>query len=130
MRPAPLPRDTAARTLLLASLLLPLAARAEDIPGYVWPGLAILLSHLYPAMDLLRRKAWSFAALYVFSQPVVWGLAGSIAYVVMVFSSPESRQGTFTPAVLAGLAVLAVTPFIYWRMLTGWLAMGADEDED
>lgn len=120
---------TTTLTVLIASLCAPLAAHAEGIPGFVWPALIMLASHLYPAVDLARRKAWAFTALYVFSQPVVWGLAGSIGYVVLMFSAPETRTDTFSPGVIAALAVLAVTPFIYWKMLLGWLDFDAEDSE-
>ena len=110
---------------LLLGTGAPSAAYAHGEQALVYPILAVLLTHLIPAVDLLRKGAWGYAAFFVFSQPLLWGMAIAIGAAVAFVGQAIVGENAITIAVIVGVLIFAIAPFFYWRFLLRWVASDA-----
>lgn len=106
--------------LLLLGTAIPSAAHAHGEEALIFPLLVVLAAHLVPAADFLRRGAWTYAALFIFSQPVLWGVAAAVGFIVAIVGHPVIGENAMPVALVCGFLVFCVLPFFYWRLLLRW----------
>jgi hypothetical protein len=106
--------------LLAIGILFPLPAHAHGEEGVISIFLIVIASHLIPVADLLRRRLWSKVAFFLFTQPVLWCIAGATGYCVAMIGHFFVGEQAMPFAVIVGFIVFAVLPFIYWRRLLRW----------
>jgi hypothetical protein len=106
---------------MVLAVLWPLPAYAHGEEAVVLPILLVLASHLIPVADLGRRGSWGYAAFFIVTQPVLWGIAAAVAYVIATIGSFfVGEEAAVSIAVVLGLVIFAVLPFAYWRRLLRW----------
>lgn len=89
----------------------PAYAHGQDV--LIFPFAIVFGLHLIPVVDFFRRRLWSYAALYVFTQPAVWLLAAGAGYGIDFFWGPSI-------GLAGGFVALAILPFVYWRQILRW----------
>ena len=98
---------------IVLGLLLSQPAYAHGQEVLLFPIVLIFGLHLIPVADLFRRGLWSYAALYIFTQPAVWLLAAGTGYFFALI-------GGSSLGVVGGFIVLTILPFVYWRRILHW----------
>jgi len=101
----------------IAAICLPQFAHAHGEQIIVLPLAIILLLHLIPIADFFRLKKWGLAAFYLFSQPLVWGVAAAAGFCVSYVAQFVVGGATGAAGLIVGGSIFLVAPFIYWRIL-------------
>ncbi|RIX47531.1 MAG: hypothetical protein D3M94_07610 [Rhodocyclales bacterium GT-UBC] len=96
---------------------VPRFAYAHGQEAVIYPLALLFALNLIPVADLLRRRAWSVAAFFIFTQPLVWCAAIAVAFSLWFLSSFLGEEIAVLAGFVSGLATLVVLPFLYWRYL-------------
>ncbi len=111
--------------LLLLGTGIPSVAHAHGEEVLIFPLLVVLAAHFVPVADLLRRGALTYAAFYFFTQPVLWGVAAAVGFVIALVAHPVIGESAMPVALVCGFLVFSASPFFYWRLLLRWHARDA-----
>ena len=98
-------------------MCIPLQARASGGGVVLLLPFALLLLSATPALDLLRRRAWTMALLYAVALPMIWALSAGFGYAAGQMVAATVPTAIATVSIAVGVLSLTGGCWLCWRDL-------------